>query len=164
MPPTPRTVDLPSPEATEAFAAALAPHLAAGDALLLEGPVGAGKTAFARALVGALRRAAGLPPEDVPSPTFTLVQTYATGGFETWHADLYRLGDPPEIAELGLEDAFADALCLVEWPDRLGDAAPPDAARLTFATVGPGEARRVTIDAPAAFLARLGPAFAARAA
>lgn len=147
-------IDLPAFRATDAFATALASHLAPGDTLLLDGPVGAGKTAFARALIGALRARAGLPPEDVPSPTFTLVQTYATGAFDTWHADLYRLSGPHEIAELGLEDAFATALCLVEWPDRLGAATPPDAARLTFA-VHADEARRLGVEAPAPFLARL---------
>ena len=148
-------LDLPAPGATDAFARALAPHLGAGDALLLEGPVGAGKTAFARALVLALRARAGLPPEDVPSPTFTLVQTYDTGPFETWHADLYRLAGPSEVAELGLEDAFATALCLVEWPDRLGPLAPPGAARLAFAAPGPEGVRQLAIDAPPALLARL---------
>jgi tRNA threonylcarbamoyl adenosine modification protein YjeE len=119
------TLTLDGAPATEALAARLASRLEAGDCLLLDGPVGAGKTTFARALVGARRAAAGLRPEEVPSPTFTLVQTYATDGPEIWHADLYRLGDPEEIAELGLEDAFAEAICLVEWPDRLGAAAPP---------------------------------------
>lgn len=147
MTPAPLRLDLPSPEATDAFARALAPDLRAGDVLLLEGPVGAGKTAFARALIHALRARAGLRPEDVPSPTFTLVQTYDTGSFETWHADLYRLTDPAEVAELGLTEAFADALCLVEWPDRLGRVAPPKAARLTFALHGPDERRVLEIEA-----------------
>ena len=148
-------IDLPDLGATQGLARAMAPHLAAGDALLLEGSVGAGKTAFARALIGALRDRAGLPHEDVPSPTFTLVQTYATGAFETWHADLYRLADPSEVAELGLGDAFEDALCLVEWPDRLGTAAPPGAARLRFVAPGGGDLRRLTLDAPPPLLDRL---------
>lgn len=143
----PLRIDLPSPEATDGFAGALAPHLRAGDVLLLEGRVGAGKTAFARALIGALRSRAGLPPEDVPSPTFTLVQSYDTGSFETWHADLYRLRNSGEVAELGLEEAFERALCLVEWPDRLGHAAPEDAARLHFAPAGPADGRTLSIDA-----------------
>ena len=152
------TATLPDPDATEALARALAPIVRAGDAILLEGPVGAGKTAFARALIGALRARAGLPPEDVPSPTFTLVQTYETGPFETWHADLYRLSDADEVVELGLDEAFQAALTLIEWPDRLGPAAPPGALTLTLVPAGE-TARDLTLTGPAATLARLAPAF-----
>lgn len=98
-----------------AFAAVLHP----GDALALRGPVGAGKTHFARALIRARQ---GDPAEDVPSPTFTLVQTYHDPmGSEIWHADLYRLTDAGELVELGLEDAMSEALTLIEWPERGGD-------------------------------------------
>ncbi|WP_299821379.1 tRNA (adenosine(37)-N6)-threonylcarbamoyltransferase complex ATPase subunit type 1 TsaE [uncultured Jannaschia sp.] len=160
MPTEPFALTLPAPEATEAFAARLAPCLGPGDVLLLDGAVGAGKTTLARALIGALRARAGLSPEDVPSPTFTLVQTYETGSFQTWHADLYRLSDPAEVLELGLDEAFREALCLVEWPDRLGRDRPPRAATLTF-TAGDGDMRRITVDAPSAMAARLAPAFEA---
>ena len=103
-----------------------------GHVLLLEGPVGAGKTHFARALIQSL-----LPvPEDVPSPTFTLVQTYDAPAAAIWHADLYRLTSVYEIEELGLTDAFSDAICLVEWPDRLGDLRPEDALDLTLTVTG----------------------------
>ncbi|RAP42260.1 tRNA (adenosine(37)-N6)-threonylcarbamoyltransferase complex ATPase subunit type 1 TsaE [Rhodovulum viride] len=129
---------------TRALADRLAAALGAGDTLLLDGPIGAGKTAFARALIQAAQTRAGLPPEDVPSPTFTLVQTYEAGPFEIWHADLYRLGHPHEVLELGLDEAFDLALCLIEWPDRLGDLAPADALRLTFGP-GPSETAR-TLD------------------
>ena len=128
MPTFTRRTELPDPGATERFAARLAPQLSAGDVLLLSGPIGAGKTTFARALIRARLGHA----EEVPSPTFTLVQTYQTDGPEIWHADLYRLGDPQEVFELGLEEAFATAICLVEWPDRLGPDAPDDALRLAF--------------------------------
>ena len=151
--------DLRDETATEALATRLAPHLRVGDTLLLEGPVGAGKSALARALIGALRRLANLPPEPIPSPTFTLVQTYQTGAFEIWHADLYRLSDPSEIAELGLDAAFDDALCLIEWPDRLGSDAPTDAMTLTLA-IDRETARRLTLRGPRNDLARLAPAFA----
>ena len=134
---------LSSPAATAALAARLAPALRAGDLLLLEGPIGAGKTHFARALIGALQAAAGQTPEEVPSPSYTLVQDYAAGGLEIWHADLYRLGDASELPELGLEAAMGRALVLVEWPERLG-APSPQALTLRFAYAG-DTARRVTL-------------------
>ena len=137
-PPRPavRTV-LPDAGATAALAERLAPHLGAGDTLLLQGELGAGKTHFARALIRARQRTAGIAPEEVPSPSFTLVQTYDAGGLEIWHADLYRLHAPDELIELGLDAAFDQALCLIEWPDRLGRPTPPEALHLTL-TVAPG--------------------------
>lgn len=122
---------LPSPDATCALATALAPRLQPGDVLLLSGGIGAGKTHFARCLIQSLQD----NPEDVPSPTFTLVQVYDTPGAEVWHADLYRLSSPDQCIELGLADAFDTAICLVEWPDRLADLAPSDALSLAFSTV-----------------------------
>ena len=128
MPAPLASLTLPDQDATERLAARLAPRLGPGDTLLLDGPIGAGKTTFARALIRArLGRA-----EEVPSPTFTLVQTYEAADTEIWHADLYRLGDPQEVLELGLDEAFATAICLVEWPDRLGTALPRDALRCRF--------------------------------
>ncbi|MFV0408475.1 MAG: tRNA (adenosine(37)-N6)-threonylcarbamoyltransferase complex ATPase subunit type 1 TsaE [Paracoccus sp. (in: a-proteobacteria)] len=100
---------------TEALARAIAGELAAGDTLLLDGPVGAGKSHFSRALI---RARLENPAEDVPSPTFTLVQTYESDP-PVWHADLYRLTDPAEVDELGLTDALPDAIALIEWPDRM---------------------------------------------
>lgn len=123
-----RTLSLPSPDATTEFAAHLGGLLRPGDTLLLHGPVGAGKSHFARGLIQSLQD----PPEDVPSPTFTLVQTYDTERGPIWHCDLYRMSGPDELIELGLLDAFDEAICLIEWPDRLGDLAPPDALNLTF--------------------------------
>lgn len=128
MIPFQRSLTLSSPENTAQIAAAIAPFLGAGDTLLLEGGIGAGKTLFCRALIQAL-----LPtPEDIPSPTFTLVQTYETPKFPIWHCDLYRLTHPDEAWELGLEEAFETALCLIEWPDRLGQEAPDTALTLSF--------------------------------
>ena len=136
---------------TSGLARALAAVLRPGDTLLLDGPVGAGKTHFARALIRARQ---GEAAEDVPSPTFTLVQTYPDPmGTEIWHADLYRLGDASELVELGLDDALADAVTLIEWPDRM--AAPPGALRLAvpragklaaLARVGAAQARLADVD------------------
>jgi tRNA threonylcarbamoyladenosine biosynthesis protein TsaE len=122
----------PDPETTAKLAARLGACLGAGDVVLLRGPVGAGKSHFARALIQSRLAALGRM-EDVPSPTFTLVQTYDLDGVELWHADLYRLSNPRECDELGLIAAFDDAICLIEWPDRLGRLAPADALDLTLA-------------------------------
>lgn len=135
MPERARLLD--HPDTTRALAAAMAPRLAPADVVLLGGGVGAGKTHFARCLIQSrLTR-----PEDVPSPTYTLVQSYAGPDCEIWHADLYRLSDAAEVIELGLTEAFETAICLVEWPDRLGDLAPARALTLDFAP-GPDENSR----------------------
>lgn len=139
----PHRLHFSSPQATARFAEKLAPLLGAGDVLLLEGPVGSGKTHFARSLIQSR-----LPvPEDVPSPTFTIVQIYELGDLDIWHCDLYRLTSPEEAVELGLEDAFDTALCLVEWPDRLADLAPADALTLCFSTDADLGARTVVFHA-----------------
>jgi tRNA threonylcarbamoyladenosine biosynthesis protein TsaE len=141
------TLTLATPASTERLARAVAPHLRPGDLLGLTGSLGAGKSTFARALIAARLAAIGRA-EDIPSPSYTLVQTYDLGGVELWHADLYRLGTPGEIAELGLEDAFATAITVVEWAERLGGALP--ARRLMLALKlppGPGEARTARLAA-----------------
>lgn len=151
------SLNLPTAAATDALAQALASLVRPGDVFLLHGPVGAGKTALSRALITGLRLRAGLPPEDVPSPTFTLVQTYDAGAFEVWHADLYRLSGPDGLIELGLDEAFETSLCLIEWPDRLGHDRPPGAIDVTLAAT-PGDGRTITFTAPSATLDRLRPA------
>ncbi len=129
-------LDLPSLPATEAFAARVAALARAGDAILLEGPLGAGKTSFARAFLRAASRDAAL---DVPSPSYTLVQTYDTPRFRAHHFDLWRLDGPAGLVELGWEEARAD-LVLVEWPDRLGPLRPAEG--LTIALAPTAEAAR----------------------
>ena len=114
---------LPSLEATQGLARAIADRLAPGDTVGLAGGLGVGKSAFARAAIGRLLAVEGRA-EDIPSPSYTLVQVYDVKAAELWHADLYRLGDISEIDELGLQDAFNEAICLVEWADRLGARAP----------------------------------------
>ena len=143
-------IHLPTEAETADLAARLAPRLAPGDAILLSGPVGAGKSAFARALI---RARLGDPGAEVPSPTFTLVQTYGEGESALWHADLYRLSHPDEVAELGLLAALEEAICLVEWPDRLGPLAPASALRLDLAPEGEG--RSATFSGPLAWAPRL---------
>lgn len=143
----PSRLHLASPEATARFAEALAPLLVPGDVILLDGPIGSGKTHFARALIQARLALDSAQMEDVPSPTFTLVQTYETGAVDLWHADLYRLTHPDEVEELGLAQAFDDAICLVEWPDRLGALAPDDALTLAFEQGNDPDAREVALHA-----------------
>lgn len=144
------TLRLPDQAATERLARAVGPHLRAGDMIALKGGLGAGKSAFARALIAGRLDALGRI-EDIPSPTYTLVQTYDLGSVEIWHADLYRLGGAEEIAELGLEEALSAAICLVEWPERLGALTPT--RRLTLALAfdpEAAEARLATLTAAGA--------------
>lgn len=129
---------LNSPDETAQLAAEIAGALRPGDCLLLEGVIGAGKTHFARHLIQSLMDV----PEDVPSPTFTLVQTYDVPAGELWHTDLYRLSSLDELEELGLTEAFDSAICLVEWPGRLAELTPPHALHLTLALDPDHEDRR----------------------
>jgi tRNA threonylcarbamoyladenosine biosynthesis protein TsaE len=133
-------MQLPDLAATEALAARLALHLVPGEAVLLEGPLGAGKSAFARALI---RAAAADPALEVPSPTFTLVQSYETRRGRIHHFDLWRLAGPADLAELGWDQALAD-IVVVEWPDRLGTLRPARAITIAFALAG-GDAREAAI-------------------
>lgn len=122
------TFHLADEAATARLGAWLSDHLSGGDCVLLSGPIGAGKSHLARAFI----RARLGRMEDVPSPSFTLVQTY-DADVEIWHADLYRLSHPDDLLELGLDDAFSCAICLIEWPDRLGNLAPKTAIRIDLA-------------------------------
>ncbi|MBB4210953.1 tRNA threonylcarbamoyladenosine biosynthesis protein TsaE [Rhodothalassium salexigens DSM 2132] len=121
----------------------------------LTGPLGAGKTCFARAFV---RAYLGDPGAEVPSPTFTLVQHYEppapSGRPPLWHADLYRLGDPDEIHELDLLGAGEAAVVLVEWPDRAGPYWPDDAVEVALA-IAADDSRTLTLSAPPAWTALL---------
>lgn len=123
-------ITLKSPQDTADLAAALGRVLQAGDVVLLQGAIGGGKTHFARALIQSVMEV----PEDVPSPTFTLVQVYDTSVGDIWHSDLYRLTSVDEVEELGLLDAFDSAVCLIEWPEKLGTLTPQTALTLRFET------------------------------
>ena len=143
--PLPNTVllELNGLGATETLARDLARLLIPGDFITLGGDLGAGKTAFARAL---LRVLADDPALEVPSPTFTLIQMYDTPRMPVVHADLYRIRDQSELEELGWEEAGPDSLLLIEWPDRLGNFLPADRLDLTFSlSARHPEARQVAM-------------------
>ena len=122
----------------------LAARLAAGDVILLYGDLGAGKTAFVRGLAEGL----GVPGGDVSSPTFTLVQEYRGGRLPLFHVDLYRLNDPREIDDLGLDEIAADGVLAIEWADKLQRPAP--GAMVVTIAHGDGDARTVTLTTPQA--------------
>lgn len=139
------TIFLPDENATTELGSELAPRLESGDVVLLKGSVGAGKSHLARAII---QTRLGYP-EDVPSPTYTLIQTYTEPSAEIFHADLYRLSDTSELVELGLQDAFENAICLVEWAERLGkEDIPKGALELTLETQGEGRLATISSSAP----------------
>lgn len=140
-------LDLPDEMATRHLARKLAPLMGKGDVVTLWGDLGSGKTSFARALIRALPAPPGVQGEDeeVPSPTFTLVQTYARLPADVWHFDLYRVDRPEDVQELGLEDALAEGITLVEWPERMGPLLPPDRLDLRLAFSDEGHTRRATL-------------------
>jgi tRNA threonylcarbamoyladenosine biosynthesis protein TsaE len=149
-------IELADEAATEALARDLAPCLRKGDVVALRGDLGAGKTTFARALIRTLMRA----EEEVPSPTFTLVQTYDAPLWRIYHFDLYRIEHPGELTEIGWDEALGDGLALVEWPERAGSSLPP--RRLDIALgFGAGFDARTAQLLPNAGWADNRPAFAA---
>ena len=148
--PEPETLfsrQLPDAAATAAFGAALARYLRPGDVVALWGDLGAGKSTLARALIQAVSAA-----DEVPSPTFTLVQTYEGRmgdgrAAEIWHFDLYRLTSPDQAYDLAIEEAFQQGISLIEWPDRLGYLLPRQRLDLHLETVGEGRLLRLAGDA-----------------
>jgi tRNA threonylcarbamoyladenosine biosynthesis protein TsaE len=131
--------DLPDQDATARLGAAVAAALKPGEAVCLTGPLGAGKSTLARGLVRALTR----PDEDVPSPTFTLVQFYDGLHWPLAHFDLYRLERPEEAFELGLDEALEDGAAVIEWPERLGGRLPGDRLDIDIAMNGDGRTARL---------------------
>ena len=150
QPSRPLIRDLPDAPATEKLGAALAALVRAGDMVALRGDLGAGKTTLARGLIRAL---SGDPQLIVPSPTFTLVETYDTAAGTIWHFDLYRLERPQDAYELGIEDAFAQGISLIEWPERLGGLLPQ--RRLDIFLSQKGDARSAAIDGAGDWVERL---------
>lgn len=128
----PLTIMLPSPEATGDLATRLARAVRPGDAILLSGMLGAGKSVFSRAF---LRAACGDPEMEVPSPTYTLVQAYDAEVAPIAHFDLWRLDGSGGLHELGWDDA-CEGIVLVEWPDRLEELTPADALRIDLLVTG----------------------------
>ncbi len=153
----PLTVRADALAETERLAQRLAPHAASGDIIGLCGPLGSGKTAFARAFI---RARLGRPAEEVPSPTFTLVQLYEHAAGAIWHFDLYRLSAPEDAYELGIEDAFAAAISLIEWPEKLGAMMPADRLEVRLAPAEDEESRRIAIAAHGLRAGRLAVALA----
>ena len=134
-------VELPDEAATAALAAHISALAVRGDIIALKGDLGAGKTSFARAFIGARGGT-----EEVPSPTFTLVQIYELGSAAIWHFDFYRIKSPEEAWELGIEDAFSEAISLIEWPERLGSLLPRRRLQIEFLFGDRPEARRAVLD------------------
>lgn len=146
------TLPLADAAATTRLGAVLAPHMGQGEALLLYGPLGMGKSTLARGLIRALTR----PDEDVPSPTFTLVQFYDSEP-PVAHFDLYRLTRPEEAVEIGLDEALDTGFAVIEWPERLGEdpAAWLGPNRLIVTLSEDGEGRAATVSGVGAWETKL---------
>ncbi|HEX3971824.1 MAG TPA: tRNA (adenosine(37)-N6)-threonylcarbamoyltransferase complex ATPase subunit type 1 TsaE [Stellaceae bacterium] len=148
---TAREIELPDETATAALATALASCARRGDVIGLSGPLGSGKTTFARYFIGA-----SLGASEVPSPTFTLVETYEqANGPAIWHFDLYRIEAPEDAYELGIEDAFADGIALIEWPERLGGLMPREHLQVALAGGKSDKARIATLWPSLSWTARI---------
>ncbi len=144
---------LPDEAATAALARRVAACARAGDVIALCGDLGTGKTVFARAFIGAL--APGAESEEVPSPTFTLLQCYDREPAPVWHFDLYRLSRPDEVYELGFEEALAEAISLIEWPERMGPLLPADRLDVHLTYGETANARRAVLVGAGSWAARL---------
>ena len=145
-------VELPDEAATAGLAARLADRARRGDVIGLSGPLGSGKTSFARAFI----RAYGGGEAEVPSPTFTLVEIYSFPDRPpVWHFDLYRLSAPDEAWELGIEEAWSEGVSLVEWPERLGALLPAEHLLLALAEGAAPTTRLARLSAGAGWAARL---------
>ena len=143
-------VDLPDEAATAAFAARISELAEVGDVIALKGDLGCGKTSFARSFIRARGGA-----EEVPSPTFTLVQIYELTPAAIWHFDLYRIKSSEEAWELGIEDAFSEGISLIEWPERLGPLLPRRRLEIEFLFGDRPDERRARIDAGESWRQRL---------
>jgi len=132
-------IKLPDESATLALGARVIKHLSPGQVVALKGDLGAGKTTLVRGMIQSV-----LGGIDVPSPTFTLVQTYEMPNYELWHCDMYRLERPEDGYELGLMDAFIDAVCLIEWPDKIVPLLPKNVLEIDIQFDGDGRIAKLT--------------------
>ena len=151
-------VELADEAATAALGRSIAEQVTCGDVIALFGELGTGKTVFARAFINALpgpQGTGGNGAEEVPSPTFTLLQTYDRDPAPIWHFDLYRLERPEEVTELGLEEALAEAISLIEWPERLGPRMPSDRLEVHLAFAEAPHGRRARLIACGSWCERL---------
>ena len=148
---SPHSLELPTPRETAALGAAVAAGLRLGEAVCLSGPLGAGKSVLARGMVRSLTT----PEEEVPSPTFTLVQTYAAPAFTLAHFDLYRLTDPEEAWELGLDEALETGAAVIEWPERLGGRLPAHRLEISLSPSLPGEGRVARLEGFGSWVGRV---------
>jgi tRNA threonylcarbamoyladenosine biosynthesis protein TsaE len=143
-------IPLPDEAATQALGRTIAGLLRSGEAVCLSGPLGAGKSTLARALVRALTT----PTEDVPSPTFTLVQLYDGPDFTVAHFDLYRLSSADEAYEIGLDEALDEGAVVVEWPERLEGRLPPHRLDVVIAPAQDGASREARLSGHGAWEGR----------
>lgn len=141
---SPETVHVQSEAELQALAAKIAKELKLGDVITLHGDLGAGKTSFARGLINAL----GPVAEEVPSPTFTLVQVYDAQEPAIWHFDLYRIEKPEDILELGWDEVRRQGAALIEWPERLGTLLPKDRLEISIEFGADSENSRVVTLTP----------------
>jgi tRNA threonylcarbamoyladenosine biosynthesis protein TsaE len=146
----PAVLQLADEAATRALGAAIAERLQPGEAVCLSGPLGAGKSTLARALVRALTTL----DAEVPSPTFTLVQFYEGARLKVAHFDLYRLSSPDEAYEIGLDEALDDGAAVIEWPERLQGRLPRDRLDVEIAFCDDGAARTAMLVAHGAWFGR----------
>jgi len=147
------SLKLDSESATVALAGRVARLAQAGDVIALRGELGSGKTTFARGFIRALGRA----DEEVPSPTFTLVEVYdfPDGAPAVWHFDLYRLGESEDVYELGFEEALGGGILLIEWPERLGPLLPRERLDVELSAGSSATARGVRLAAGRVWSRRL---------
>lgn len=144
-------INIENQNQTEACAQQIAQIARAGDVIALHGTLGMGKSVFCRAFIRALTT----PDEEVPSPTFTLVQIYDTDAAELYHFDMYRLETPDDCLELGIEEAFSDGISLIEWPSKIGTYLPWNCLNIEIAPGDNPTARTITFSSQGNWLDRL---------